>query len=134
VRNEGGKVVRTVQTKDRAILWSEIREFIQLNQSAKGALGGGQPADGDDDDDEENGCCNCYGQSKSGKEKSCQDTIVIFAENPYYRAWDFFVVICCILSSYIYMHFAAFGNPGGIGDIFDYVFLAIFGVDIFIRK
>lgn len=55
-------------------------------------------------------------------------------------------MLCCIISSYIYMHFAAFGNgcigiepseecnaSGGIGNIFDYIFLVIFGVDIIIQ-
>ncbi len=68
--------------------------------------------------------------------RSCQDRIIISVENPVYQIWKISVVMVCIVSSYIYAYVAAFGTPepGSTQYYLDYVFEAIFWIDIIVRK
>ena len=56
----------------------------------------------------QNCCSKIFKQSTN---QSCQDRFVISVQNPFYQAWKIFVILSCIISSYIYGYFAAFGIP-----------------------
>ena len=53
-------------------------------------------------------------------------------QNPFYQAWKIFVILSCIISSYIYGYFAAFGGPvkGSISYYVDIGFEIIFIMDM----
>ena len=53
-------------------------------------------------------CSELFGNNDN---RSCQDRIVISLENPIYQVWKILIVFICIVSSYIYAYFAAFGGP-----------------------
>ena len=70
----------------------------------------------------------CFKYFKQSTNTSCQDRFVISVQNPFYQAWKIFVILSCIMSSYIYGYFAAFGIPefGSIEYYIDIGFEIIF--------
>lgn len=109
------------------------------------ALGSGHAeSEGDEGDDGPAGtgssssCFSCCrrGQRDDDTETSCQESIIIYQEEPLYRVWELIVILSCIASSYMYMYLAAFSvpEPGSTFYILDYFILTpIFGIDIIVQ-
>ena len=74
----------------------------------------------------------CMKFFKQNSNQSCQDRFVISVQNPFYQAWKIFVILSCIISSYIYGYFAAFGVPdrGSVLYYIDIAFEVIFVLDM----
>jgi len=64
--------------------------------------------------------------------------IIIELTSPYYQLWKIFVVIFCIISSYIYAFIAAFAIPTKVvyPELYyiDLFLEAIFVIDMLVRK
>lgn len=74
----------------------------------------------------------CFRIFKQSTNQSCQDRFVISVQNPFYQAWKIFVILSCIISSYIYGYFAAFAVPekGSLANYIDIGFEIIFLMDM----
>ena len=151
---EKDKIVGTKETKEKLIFDAEVRE--EHRRSVMGGSSGGAsgPSDkenldnahadteGDEADDTSGSssvrkCFSCCGRrQREDDSETCQESIIINQDGTPYKLWEFIVILSCIISSYMYMYLAAFWvpEPGGPFYILDYIFLAIFGCDIIIRK